>query len=109
MSDVVFTICGGSDAPRGRRREVVVNGRRVKTVDIHAHCAVPEANALMGRKVEAETLLQSKMADRLRAMDEGSPKDGCPAHAAKDTDGDGFKDTFLTVVVTPWLVKLSEP
>ena len=30
------------------RREVVVNGRRVKVVDIHAHCTVPEANALMG-------------------------------------------------------------
>src|SRR6266849_5329679 len=31
-----------------RRREVVVSGRRVKTVDAHAHCAVPEAMALMG-------------------------------------------------------------
>jgi aminocarboxymuconate-semialdehyde decarboxylase len=70
MSDVVFTICGGSDAPRARRREVVVNGRRVKTVDIHAHCAVPEANAMMGLKVEAQGLLQSRMDDRLRAMDE---------------------------------------
>src|SRR5579871_3462656 len=29
-----------------RRREVVVNGRRVKTVDIHAHCAFPEALAM---------------------------------------------------------------
>ncbi|MGZ5139271.1 MAG: hypothetical protein ACXWCX_15850, partial [Burkholderiales bacterium] len=35
----------------GRRREVVVNGRRVKTVDVHAHCVIPEAMALMGRKV----------------------------------------------------------
>ena len=70
MSDVVFTICGGSDAPRTRRREVVVNGRRVKTVDIHAHCAVPEANAMMGLEVEAQGLLQSRMEDRLRAMDE---------------------------------------
>ncbi len=69
MDGVVFTICGGSDAPRARRREVVVNGRRVRTVDIHAHCAVPEANALMGRSVEADGLLQSKMDDRLRAMD----------------------------------------
>ena len=25
-----------------RRREVAVNGRRVKTVDIHCHCQVPE-------------------------------------------------------------------
>jgi aminocarboxymuconate-semialdehyde decarboxylase len=70
MKGVVFTICGGSDAaPRGRRREVVVNGKRVKTVDVHAHCAVPEANDLVGRTLEAEALLQSKMADRLAAMD----------------------------------------
>jgi aminocarboxymuconate-semialdehyde decarboxylase len=49
---------------------VVVNGRRVKTVDVHAHCAVPEAMALMGRKVEAQGLLMSRTPDRLRAMDE---------------------------------------
>src|SRR5262244_2605042 len=55
---------------QGRRREVVVNGRRVKTVDVHAHCAVPEAMALMGRKVEPQTLLMSSPADRIRAMDE---------------------------------------
>ena len=34
-----------------RRREVVVNGKRVKTVDVHAHCAVPEALALMNLKL----------------------------------------------------------
>jgi aminocarboxymuconate-semialdehyde decarboxylase len=70
VDGVAFVICGGSGATQTRRREVVVNGTRVKTVDVHAHCAVPEANALMGRKVEAEGLLQSTMADRLRAMDE---------------------------------------
>jgi aminocarboxymuconate-semialdehyde decarboxylase len=70
VDGVAFVICGGSGATQTRRREVVVNGKRVKTVDVHAHCAVPEANALMGRKVEAEGLLQSTMADRLRAMDE---------------------------------------
>jgi aminocarboxymuconate-semialdehyde decarboxylase len=32
----------------GRRREVVVGGRRVKTIDVHAHCVVPEALALLG-------------------------------------------------------------
>jgi len=31
----------------GRRREVVVNGKRVKTVDIHAHTIVPEAAAVI--------------------------------------------------------------
>jgi aminocarboxymuconate-semialdehyde decarboxylase len=61
-----------SAAPQAhaRRREVVVNGRRVKTVDVHAHCAVPEAMALMGRTVEQETLLMAQPRDRLRAMDE---------------------------------------
>jgi aminocarboxymuconate-semialdehyde decarboxylase len=51
-----------------RRREVVVNGRRVKTVDVHAHCAVPEAMALMGRKVDPQALIMGP--DRIRAMDE---------------------------------------
>jgi aminocarboxymuconate-semialdehyde decarboxylase len=35
-----------------RRREVVVGGRRVKTIDVHAHCVIPEAYALLGLKVE---------------------------------------------------------
>src|SRR6266853_5267912 len=52
-----------------RRREVLVSGRRVKTVDVHAHCAVPEAMALMGLKVEPRTLIMEGQ-DRVRAMDE---------------------------------------
>lgn len=36
----------------GRRREVVVGGRRAKTIDVHAHCVIPEAYALLGLKVE---------------------------------------------------------
>jgi aminocarboxymuconate-semialdehyde decarboxylase len=51
-----------------RRREVVVNGRRVKTVDVHAHCAFPQAMALMGMKVNPNNLVMG--ADRIRAMDE---------------------------------------
>ncbi len=54
-SSLVFVPCGGGAGPAphptGRRRDVVVNGRRVRTVDIHAHCAVPEALALMGEKL----------------------------------------------------------
>src|SRR5262245_26768944 len=69
-----FVACNrASAAPvqaQGRRREVLVNGRRVKTIDVHAHCAVPEAMALMGRKVDPQILLMSQPADRLRAMDE---------------------------------------
>jgi hypothetical protein len=71
---IAFVSCALTGAPsaqaQARRREVVVSGRRVKTVDVHAHCAVPEAMALMGRKVSRETLLMSKASDRIRAMDE---------------------------------------
>jgi len=71
---IAFVACNLSGAApaqaQTRRRDVVVNGRRVKTIDVHAHCAVPEAMALMGRKVEPQTLLMSQPADRIRAMDE---------------------------------------
>lgn len=50
------------------RRNVVVNGRRVPTVDVHAHCAFPEAMALMGVKLEPQNLVIAD--DRIRAMDE---------------------------------------
>ncbi|HEU4371219.1 MAG TPA: amidohydrolase family protein [Methylomirabilota bacterium] len=74
--DLVFTGCGRPTASpayapapgAARRREVVVNGRRVKTVDVHAHCGVPEAMALMGLTV-TPSLLMSQPTDRLRAMD----------------------------------------
>src|SRR5262245_50892832 len=36
----------------GRRREVKVGGRRVKVIDVHAHCVIPEAYALLGLKVD---------------------------------------------------------
>jgi aminocarboxymuconate-semialdehyde decarboxylase len=38
----------------GRRREVVVGGRRVKTIDVHAHCVIPEAVALLGLQVNTQ-------------------------------------------------------
>jgi aminocarboxymuconate-semialdehyde decarboxylase len=38
----------------GRRREVVVGGRRVKTIDVHAHCVIPEAVALLGLQVDTQ-------------------------------------------------------
>ena len=72
IAGVAFVGCGLINEARSqaqpRRREVVVNGRRIKTVDVHAHCAVPEAMALMGRKVTPAGLLMSQ--DRIRAMDE---------------------------------------
>jgi aminocarboxymuconate-semialdehyde decarboxylase len=60
---------------QARRREVMVGGKRVKTVDVHAHCAVPEAMALMGLKIGGPTYrpelhVASEVGVRLRAMDE---------------------------------------
>ena len=75
---VAFVGCDGkatTEAPgrptdaQGRRREVVVNGRRVKTVDVHAHCAIPEALAMVGEQIEP-ALRMAQPVDRLRAMDE---------------------------------------
>jgi aminocarboxymuconate-semialdehyde decarboxylase len=74
MAGVAFVGCELMNAthahaqPAPRRREVVVNGRRVKTVDVHAHCAFPDAMALMGLKVNPETLVMG--AERIKAMDE---------------------------------------
>jgi aminocarboxymuconate-semialdehyde decarboxylase len=72
QAQVQATPHGADPAPaRARRREVVVNGRRVKTVDVHAHCSVPEAMALMSAPLPGPpALLFAKVEDRLRAMDE---------------------------------------
>src|SRR6266705_4115444 len=59
---------------QARRREVVVSGKRVKTVDVHAHCAVPEALALMNLKLggplyRPDLSMATEVSTRLRAMD----------------------------------------
>src|SRR5256885_15995200 len=60
---LVFVGCGlhgvahaQTAAPKAKRRETVIAGKRVKTVDIHAHCAVPEALALTGQKLGGPSL-----------------------------------------------------
>jgi len=48
---VIFTGCGLLNSrlhAQPKRRQVLVGGRRVKTIDIHAHVVIPEATALMG-------------------------------------------------------------
>jgi aminocarboxymuconate-semialdehyde decarboxylase len=74
VSGIEFVDCDLSGRPPAgslaRRREVILNGRHVKTVDVHAHCAIPEALAMMGKPLEAGGLLMSRIEDRLRAMDE---------------------------------------
>ncbi len=73
VAGVAFVECGllaaasAQTAPAPPRRAVVVNGKRITTIDVHAHCAVPEAMALLGRKVAPHALVMAP--DRIRAMD----------------------------------------
>jgi aminocarboxymuconate-semialdehyde decarboxylase len=80
VSGVAFVGCevtaAAAPQTQTRRREIVVSGRRAKVVDIHAHCAVPEAMALMGLKLSAPGTqfppvlhMATQVAERLRAMD----------------------------------------
>src|SRR5919109_2760965 len=61
---------GGSGRTQAHsRREVVVSGKRVKTIDVHAHCIVPEAARLINHPLEAPGLLWANLSDRLAQMD----------------------------------------
>jgi aminocarboxymuconate-semialdehyde decarboxylase len=77
MAGIVFAGCGfhraawSQTAPAAQaqqRREIVVAGKRVKTIDVHAHCHIPEALALIGKKVEFPPLVIGP--ERIKAMDE---------------------------------------
>jgi aminocarboxymuconate-semialdehyde decarboxylase len=54
---------------RPARAGVTLGGRRIKVIDFHAHCVVPQAMELMGRRVAAQdaAILGG---DRLRQMDD---------------------------------------
>ena len=64
---------GAAPRSRGGRREVLVNGQRVKTIDIHAHCVVPEAQVLLGsptRDTRFGRGIDEVESQRLQVMDE---------------------------------------
>jgi aminocarboxymuconate-semialdehyde decarboxylase len=78
---IVFCSCGLRDAAwaqqgGGQRLPVMVNGKRVKTIDVHAHCHFREAVALMGDEA-SRVLSQTRGAqenfivieERLKGMD----------------------------------------
>jgi aminocarboxymuconate-semialdehyde decarboxylase len=78
---IVFCGCALRDAAQaqqtgGQRLPVMVNGKRVKTIDVHAHCHFREAVALMGEDA-SRVLPQVKGAqehfivieERLKGMD----------------------------------------
>jgi len=77
QSGIAFTHCAvtaaaaehGHGHSHPRRREVVVAGKRVKTVDIHAHCCVPKAMAVINHPLEAPGLLMEDTSARIGAMD----------------------------------------
>jgi aminocarboxymuconate-semialdehyde decarboxylase len=75
---VAFVGCGAFGArqaqAQGRRRQTLVNGKRVKVIDVHAHCVVPEALALAGIKMSDPSLrpdlvVPATLTERLAAMD----------------------------------------
>ena len=60
---------GHAHAHPQRRWEVVIAGKRIKTVDVHAHCIVPDAAKVINHPLEAPGLLWSNVGDRLAQMD----------------------------------------
>src|SRR3984893_13408084 len=52
-----------------RRWEVVIAGKRIKTIDVHAHCIVPDAAKVINHPLEAPALLWSDVGTRLAHMD----------------------------------------
>jgi aminocarboxymuconate-semialdehyde decarboxylase len=85
--DLIFTGCAltaaraaapaaaskkGKPKAAARRREVKVGGKRVKTIDVHAHCVIPEAMKLMGAGMESQRGpgIDQVGERRIREMDE---------------------------------------
>jgi hypothetical protein len=61
--------------------------------------AVPSNDATNAPGDDGMPVDATKFINKLRAMDEGDVKNGCPPHAAKDSGGKGYKDMFTAVVV----------
>jgi aminocarboxymuconate-semialdehyde decarboxylase len=78
-ASVVFTGCNvpGLAHAQGARKQTIINGKRIKTIDIHAHCVIPEAVAVTGRDPKTVLAGTTRGSDelfigaepRLRAMD----------------------------------------
>jgi aminocarboxymuconate-semialdehyde decarboxylase len=60
---------GAAAMQSASRRQVLVAGRRVRTIDVHAHCVVPGIMEMMGQKTPANASLAMGTA-RLPQMDE---------------------------------------
>src|SRR5262249_60547546 len=62
----VFSVACGlrRAAGQGRRREVTIGGKRVRTVDMHCHCAVPDVLDLV-KGTEMERAVRAQLEGRL--------------------------------------------
>jgi len=79
-ADIVFTGCSvtqsapGQPVAGGQRRQVFVGGKRVKTIDVHCHCVIPETLAMMGKTPSANEMRGPGITEvglrRIREMDE---------------------------------------
>jgi amidohydrolase family protein len=68
-------IASPQDGGATRRRQVMIRGRRIKTVDVHAHCQIPEVTDFAKQsKPPVPSNAYSRLLDfgpeRLKAMDE---------------------------------------
>ena len=79
-SGMMFCSCGLLDGARaqtaGRRLPVTIDGRQVRTVDVHSHCLFHEAASLMGDatasltpNIKGASEAYIDIAQRLKAMD----------------------------------------
>ena len=79
LNGIAFVSCdllhGHEAHAQPRRRETTVGGKRALVIDVHAHCVVPEALALMGIKIgatpsfRADLNMMTSVEQRLAAMD----------------------------------------
>ncbi len=78
---VVFSSCGILDQrlaaqppfPSPKKQQPIIGGKRVKSIDVHAHVMIPEAMELLGRKIEPtnENVIAGATAEeRFKIMDE---------------------------------------
>src|SRR3954469_5903670 len=77
LAGLCFTGCGllGPHVhAQARRRTTTLGGKRLKVIDMHAHCVVPEATAIAGGNAAAgagrpDLVLPATLSERLAAMD----------------------------------------